>query len=117
MADPWTAFAPLPGGDIRGGDFAALVGAARRRWPDLSEERARRLARAYGTRMECAIGGEMLGDGLSMREVDHLVATEWARTAEDILWRRSRLGLHVGAQTRARLEHYLGEGRAAPPRR
>jgi glycerol-3-phosphate dehydrogenase len=114
MDAPWTDSVPLPGGDI--GDFEAFLADVRRRWSFLSERTAWRLARAYGSRIDRVLGhaaspaelGEDLGGGLHAREVDYLVATEWARTAEDILWRRSKLLLHVPPGTRERLEGYLG---------
>jgi glycerol-3-phosphate dehydrogenase len=113
MGEAWTDKTPLPGGDI--GDFDAFFAEIRRRWPFLSERTSWRLARAYGSRIDRVLGdstmpadlGEDLGGGLHTREVDHLVAAEWARTAEDILWRRSKLLLHVPPGTRERLEHYL----------
>ena len=114
MDAPWTDSVPLPGGDI--GDFEAFLADVRRRWSFLSERTAWRLARGYGSRIDRVLGdaaspaelGEDLGGGLHAREVDYLVATEWARTAEDILWRRSKLLLHVPPGTRERLEGYLG---------
>ena len=115
MGKSWTASAPLPGGDIDGGNFDAFVAGVRRRWPFLSERTALRLARAYGTRIERVIGnstslaemGEDLGGGLHSCEVDYLVREEWARTADDILWRRSKLGLHVPPGTVERLTRYI----------
>jgi len=114
MGPAWTADAPLPGGDIA--DFDAFVADVQRRWPFLPGMTALRLARAYGTRIDRVIGdarsladlGEDLGGGLSARELDYLVAHEWARTADDILWRRSKLGLHTGSETRLRIERRLG---------
>ena len=102
---PWTGHAPLPGGDMPRGDFSAFLAALRQRYPFLPERLALRLARAYGTRVERVLGGARsiadlgrdLGSGLSEREVDYLVAEEFARAPEDILWRRSKLGLHGGA--------------------
>jgi glycerol-3-phosphate dehydrogenase len=78
----------------------------------------RRWAYAYGTRALNLLSdaktmadlGEDFGAGLSRREVDYLVREEWARTAEDILWRRSKLGLHITAEGAARLAAYLAEG-------
>ena len=95
MGRPWTGTKPLPGGDMT--DFETFRADVGRRWPFLPEALARRLARAYGTRIERVLGnsasladlGEDLGGGLYTREVDYLVAQEWARSAEDILWRRS----------------------------
>ncbi|HLY56618.1 MAG TPA: glycerol-3-phosphate dehydrogenase [Stellaceae bacterium] len=116
---PWTARATLPGGDLPGGDPESLAREAERRWPFLPAGMARRLAAAYGTRIERILGGTMsigdlgedFGGGLFAGEVDHLLRHEWARTAEDILWRRSKLGLHVPADTAARLDAYLGAAR------
>ena len=90
------------------------------RW--LPSNLARRYARAYGSRVEkFLVGarglgdlGERLGDGLYQAEVDYLRRHEWAVTAEDILWRRSKLGLHVGAETVARLEAFLGQDAKEP---
>jgi glycerol-3-phosphate dehydrogenase len=119
---PWTATAPLPGGDLPGGDFEAFVRELQRaaRW--LPSNLARRYARAYGSRVErFLVGarglgdfGERLGDGLYEAEVEYLRRHEWAVTADDILWRRSKLGLHLGAETVARLEEYLGQDAKEP---
>ena len=113
LPEPWTDRAGLPGGDLA--DFTAFLDQARTRWPFLSSALSYRLARAYGTRIERVLGtaatladmGEDLGGELFTREVDYLVAEEWARTAEDILWRRSKLQLHVDDATRATLTRYL----------
>lgn len=99
----WTATAPLPGGDIPGADIPAFIATTRQRWPFLSEATARRLVRAYGTRLERILGearsaddlGNDFGMGFSAAELAYLVGQEWARTAEDVLWRRSKLGLHL----------------------
>jgi glycerol-3-phosphate dehydrogenase len=73
----------------------------------------RRLARAYGTRIHAMLEtgdlGPDLGGGLHTAEVDYLVKVEWARTVEDILYRRSKLGLHVPPETPERLAAYLAE--------
>ncbi|WP_298216661.1 glycerol-3-phosphate dehydrogenase [Acidocella sp.] len=105
----WTGSAPLPGGEFA--DFAAYLTEFRRRFPSLPPELAHRLVRSYGTRAERFAGAEMgedLGGGLSEAELDYLVRHEWARTAEDVLWRRSRLGLHAPAGAAARIEERLG---------
>ena len=120
---PWTANAPLPGGDLPDADLEAFVRGLQRaaRW--LPSDLARRYARAYGSRAGKFLTGarrlsdlgERLGDGLYEAEVDYLRQHEWAMTAEDILWRRSKLGLHASAATVARLEAWLGQGlREAP---
>ncbi|MGH8149910.1 MAG: glycerol-3-phosphate dehydrogenase [Steroidobacteraceae bacterium] len=120
---PWTARAPLPGGDLPG-DFEGFVHSTLRRWPFLAPPLATRLAHAYGTRMERILGsaaalgdlGEHFGGGLTAAEVEYLRAHEWAVTAEDILWRRSKLGLHVPASAAARLGAYLRSIPAAAAR-
>ena len=109
----WTRDAILPGGD-----FASWIGAAQRpdadfarflqvlaqRHPGLPAPLARRLARAYGTRVEALLRGGDLGaevaPGLFEAELDYLHANEWARSADDVLWRRSKLGLHLDAAQR-----------------
>ncbi|MBU3076710.1 glycerol-3-phosphate dehydrogenase [Sphingomonas quercus] len=113
MGRPWTDEAPLPGGDIA--DIAAFEAEVLGRWPWLGAPLAARLAGAYGTRLADLIGerqdmaamGAEFGGGLTAREVDWLVAHEWARTAEDILWRRTKLGLAVDPAGVARLERHL----------
>lgn len=118
--DSWTGATPLPGGDIPATknpdqDFDRFVAHTQSRWPFLPAATTRRLARAYGTRVAHILGnaeslgdlGEDFGGGLTRAEVDYLVKHEWARTADDILWRRSKLGLHVPKDTTAKLESYL----------
>jgi glycerol-3-phosphate dehydrogenase len=116
LAPAWTAGAPLPGGDFSpAGDFDAYLAELRRERPWLPAGLARRLARAYGTRAERLLGdarsladlGEDLGQGLTAREASYLVETEWARSADDILWRRSKLGLHGGEALKRRVEAWL----------
>jgi len=65
--------------------------------------------RAYGTEAGAVVGGADLGAGLTEREVDWLVGKEFARTAEDILWRRSKLGLRFTPEQTAALVRYLGD--------
>ncbi|MFA7496523.1 MAG: glycerol-3-phosphate dehydrogenase C-terminal domain-containing protein, partial [Acidithiobacillus sp.] len=114
--DPsWTATAPLPGGDIDDGDFTQFVRQLSARYGFLSAHLAYRLARAYGTRAVHILGkatqlqdlGQDFGGGLTQAEVDYLITQEWARNPEDILWRRSKLALHVPAETTKSLAQYL----------
>lgn len=108
-ATPMTAARIFPGGEIdHFGDFLAKVQA---RWPWLGDERALRMARAYGSMLEAMIGdrgdlGEEFGAGLGTVEVDWLAEREWARTVEDILWRRTKLGL-TGEVDERRLWDYI----------
>jgi glycerol-3-phosphate dehydrogenase len=100
---PWTDRAALPGGNLPRQDFAAFLAQCKQRWPFLSDANALRLARGYGTRLEKILGnaskmsdlGAHFGAGLTQAEVDYLCAHEWASTAEDILWRRTKVGLHM----------------------
>jgi len=97
----WTGTAPLPGGDLPAGGFGAFLAGARARWPFVPEPTLERMAHAYGTRIERVLGearswaelGEDFGCGLTEAELRYLVEHEWARSAEDILWRRTKLGL------------------------
>ena len=112
---PWTANSSLPGGDFPVDGFDALVAEVVRRWPFLSEPHARRLARAYGRRVVRILkdaqsmgelGTRLTGD-LTGAEVRYLVEYEWAQTAEDVLWRRSKLGLKATAEERAALDRFI----------
>jgi glycerol-3-phosphate dehydrogenase len=111
----WTKKSTLPGGDFGPLDFEAQVRRLGLDYPDLPPALLRRLMRLYGTKARALLGdarnpadlGEMFGADLSAREVDYLVAQEWARTAQDILWRRTKLGLRVAPGDVARLESHL----------
>ncbi|MBK1699179.1 glycerol-3-phosphate dehydrogenase [Rhodovibrio salinarum] len=113
----WTHDAPLPGGDIADADFDAYLADLQRRHAWLPDYLARRYARAYGTRTERILAGAQslddlgphIGDELYGAEVRYLQEQEWARTADDILWRRSKLGLHLSAATQDALAAHLGE--------
>ncbi|KQN32750.1 glycerol-3-phosphate dehydrogenase [Sphingomonas sp. Leaf38] len=111
MGPQWTADAPLPGGDVPPGGIAAFADTVARRWPFLGDATALRMTHAYGTRIGDVMGDatsiEDLGDGLSTREVDYLVAKEWARSVDDILWRRTKLGIHGGETLRDAVAAYL----------
>jgi glycerol-3-phosphate dehydrogenase len=112
----WTSGAPLPGGDMPGADFGAFLRALVAEYPFLKAATAQRYARLYGTRVRDLLKdvrapadlGECVGADLYQREIDFLRATEWARTADDILWRRSKLGLALTNEQRRRLAQRLG---------
>lgn len=98
---PVTRTRAFPGGEIA--DFPGWLAQVRERWPFLGDARSARMARAYGTRLaalldgiesEAAMGAD-LGAGLTECEVRWMRDQEWARTPEDVLWRRSKLGLHA----------------------
>jgi len=100
----------LPGGDKS--DFNDFLAEVNTRYAFLGKARAHRMARAYGTMLYELIGaadgmGEEFGGDLTAREIDWMVAHEWARTAEDIVWRRSKAGLRMSADEVARLADYL----------
>ncbi|HYZ32532.1 MAG TPA: glycerol-3-phosphate dehydrogenase [Crenalkalicoccus sp.] len=111
----WTARAPLPGGDLPEGDFDAYLAALRRAHPWLPAGLARHYARSYGTRAGALLDGARgLGDlgrhfgaALYEREAEFLRRTEWARTGEDVLERRTRHGLHMTAAERARFAEWM----------
>jgi glycerol-3-phosphate dehydrogenase len=114
-ARPWTAAAPLPGGDIEGGDTGLYVRALHGTYPWLDRGIAIRLTHAYGTRARFILGnarcagdlGTEFGAGLFQAEIDYLIGQEFALTAEDILWRRSKRGLHLSADESARVRAYV----------
>ncbi len=114
-AAPWTAKTPLPGGDLDLGGFDALVQKVTKTYPFLSDETCTRMAHAYGTRVFDILGtaktkkelGIDFGAGLFEREVRHFLGHEWAKTAEDILWRRSKRGLHLTPAQIKNLENWL----------
>lgn len=115
MRPAWTAHAPLPGGDFAYDALEAKIVQARRRWPFLTEHHARRLIRAYGTRIDRILGeaktfadlGVHFGAELTEAEVRYLVTQEWAQEPDDILWRRSKLGLRLSAGGREMLASFL----------
>ena len=122
----WTQGAFLPGGDFRpligaarrpDEDFTRLLGTLAQRHPKIDARLLQRLARAYGTRAETLLAGSGLGaevaPGLHEAELAHLRVHEWACSAEDVLWRRSKLGLHYGAAERDAVQAWCAEHWAA----
>jgi D-erythritol 1-phosphate dehydrogenase len=111
----WTHMEPLPGGDFRGRSFTEVFDDCVRRHPGLPAPWLARLLRRHGTLAETIIGdatsesglGEKFGGGLYQRELDHLVEHEWAREDDDVLWRRTKCGLHMSAAQRSRVQDYL----------
>ncbi|NOX74569.1 MAG: glycerol-3-phosphate dehydrogenase [Alphaproteobacteria bacterium] len=114
---PWTAHAPLPGGDFAFDGRADLVKHLSADYPFLVARDARRLVAAYGTdawkmlrdAKEATDLGQDFGAGLSAREVDWLMTREWAQTAEDVLWRRTKCGLRMGADQVKALEIWMAK--------
>jgi glycerol-3-phosphate dehydrogenase len=115
MSPRWSATTPLPGGDFAWTRFDDEVDLARERWKFLSEGQARRLVAAYGLRLAAVLGdataradlGPAFGPELTGAEVRYLMAREWARFPEDILWRRSKLGLTMPPQDRDALAAFM----------
>ncbi|MCP5328324.1 MAG: glycerol-3-phosphate dehydrogenase [Sinobacteraceae bacterium] len=111
----WTRGVPLPGGDLPDADFARFEQSVALRWPWLPAPLRQRYAHAYGTRMtqllqpiaSMADLGEQVLPGLYAVEIHWLVDQEFAHDAADILWRRSRLGLHLPADAAPRLDAWL----------
>ena len=115
MSGAWTAGVALPGGDFAVDGFAALVAGLAHDYPFLTPFWARRLARAYGTEARIVLGsatepghlGRAFGATLTAAEVRWLMVKEYARTAEDVVWRRSKLGLRLTAEEIAALEVWM----------
>ena len=117
---PWTAGTALPGGDFPVDGFDARVAALQSAYPFIAPDHAHRLVRLYGSEAETVLQGARslpdlgpcFGANLTAAEVDYLVREEWAVTAEDILWRRTKLGLRLSQDEVAKLEDHLAA--AAP---
>src|ERR1700736_1947472 len=115
MSPRWTAKTPLPGGDFAWARFEAEVDRACERWRFLTEAQAQRLVAAYGSRLQAILGdakdradlGPAFGPELTGAEVRYLMAREWARFPDDILWRRSKLGLTMPPADRDALAAFM----------
>ena len=121
IAPSWTAGATLPGGDFPVDGYETLVREIAVSCPGLSDASARRLVRNYGTHSRAIVAnakriedlGQDFGAGLSEREVRYLVSNEWAITADDILWRRTKLGLRFDIESKRQLDAWLSKNVAA----
>ena len=97
--------------------MAPLIERTRQRWPFLTDDHLRRLVGAYGTRVEAILNTATRLDDLGMRfgadltaaEVRYLMTKEWAQTADDVLWRRSKLGLRFTASQPAILDRFMAQ--------
>ena len=122
-APAWTRHAHLPGGDLPGADFARFEHDLAHRCPWLPPPLRARYARAYGSRVLRVLGsakhledlGEPVLPQLYAAEIDYLRREEWAQTAQDILWRRSKLGLHLPPDAAALLDDWLQRKRIDDP--
>ena len=123
MRPPWTANTPLPGGDIPG-QIEDFTRACAGEYPFLETATLRRMIAAYGTRMSNILGnarsavalGKEFGCGLTEAELHYLAEKEWAETAEDVLWRRTKLGLCADARSKAELDAWFCGSRHPPLR-
>ncbi len=112
---PWTAGSHLPGGDFPVQGYEGEVSKLKSRYPFLTDAHARRLVRRYGTRATTLLGGaqkiedlgRLFGSDLYEAEVEYLVQHEWARHAEDVLWRRTKDGLRLSKEQVRSLEEYM----------
>jgi glycerol-3-phosphate dehydrogenase len=113
----WTHTEPLPGGDLGGRTFRGLLLDFRRRYPRLPKIWLTRVLRRHGSLAEEIIGdahterelGRYFGGGLYEREIDYLVRNEWASDAEDVLWRRTKCGLHMSNDEKTAVRDYLAK--------
>ncbi len=120
----WTATAPLPGGDMDVSAVVALTAELVRDHPFLAHEHANRLAHAYGTRATRLLGhaksaadlGQSFGATLTEAEVRYLMANEWAVRAEDVVWRRSKLGLRLSPSEIKTLDDWMAMHRTSSER-
>ena len=117
---PWTHSSSLPGGDIENADFDEFLDTLKDTCPWLPSDLARHYARNYGTLSHRLLAGaratsdlgQCFGAGLYEAEVNYLVAEEWSREADDILWRRTKWGLHLSRTQHGQLQDWLVEHRA-----
>jgi glycerol-3-phosphate dehydrogenase len=117
MTASWTGTKPLPGGDLPNADFDAFDAELTRAYAALPADYLHRIARRHGSNARRILGdakttadlGTHFGDTLYQCEVDWLVEREWARTADDVLWRRTKCGLHMSEPERAAVAAYLAQ--------
>lgn len=117
---PWTAKSSLPGGDFAATGYETEVNKLKAKYSFLSDRQARRLVRLYGTKAHAILGnaasmealGQHFGGDLYEREVEWLMQQEWARTSEDVLWRRTKQGLHFSREQAAALNDYMATNAA-----
>ena len=114
MGKPWTAGAQLPGGDFAHDDVDKCIAELQRKYSFLKPQNVARIFRAYGTNAEKMFGGARFAKDmgqffgpLSEREINYLKSEEWVHGADDILWRRSKLGLHLTPSEQAALHNHM----------
>jgi glycerol-3-phosphate dehydrogenase len=119
MGPKWTREAPLPGGDVR--NYNSFRDEIFERYKGFPRELLDGVVRRHGGRTPLVLGditkpeqlGRNFGAGLTEREIDCLVADEWAETADDILWRRTKCGLHMDTAQRQAVADYLASRKPA----
>jgi glycerol-3-phosphate dehydrogenase len=119
----WTGREPLPGGGFPMDGFEALFDKTAVRYGFIAKPTLRRLLRAYGTCIDTLIGsatcytdlGRDFGAGLTEAELRYLIDNEWAQTAEDVVWRRGKLGLRLSAAEIAAIDSAMRRMRAVAP--
>ncbi len=117
---PWTAHSALPGGDFVYDGVDTLIERTQRTWRFLTGDHAQRLVRSYGTRVDMVLTtasglddlGMRFGADLTAAEVRYLMTKEYAQTADDLLWRRTKLGLKFSDAQRAALDRFMAQGSA-----
>jgi glycerol-3-phosphate dehydrogenase len=114
MSAPWTAKSHLPGGDVSYDQVEATISALQKKYSFLKPANVRRLFRAYGSDVEKILGDARFATDLGKffgpvceKEIEHLRNNEWVETADDILWRRSKLGLHMSSDEQQALRNYM----------
>ncbi|UWQ92510.1 glycerol-3-phosphate dehydrogenase [Rhodobacteraceae bacterium M382] len=115
LASNWTAGVAMPGGDFGVDEVGAQVQALEQSYPFLTPYWARRLIRTYGTEARIVLGdaksesdlGQSFGATITARELEWAMDQEWVRTAEDFLWRRSKLGLRVSPQQVSEIDAFI----------
>lgn len=121
LRSTWTLHAPLPGGDFPHDGLDVVLNQVRQRWPFLTFAHARRLVAAYGTRVERILNHASKPDDLEPRfgadltaaEVRYLMREEWAETADDVVWRRSKLGLKLSRAEQEAVASFMSRHSAA----
>lgn len=122
IKEPWTAGVALPGGDFPVDGVAALIAATQASYPFLTDRWAQRLVRAYGSEVGDVLGtatspqdlGVDFGATLTQREVEWLISNEYVQTADDVVWRRSKLGLRMSAEQMKRLDDWIADHQSGP---
>ena len=124
MTASWTGTKPLPGGNIPNANFESFIAALTRDYPHVPPGVLRAIARRHGSLTRRILGdaakaedlGTHFGDTLYAREVEHLIGCEFARTSDDVLWRRTKCGLHMSDEQRAVVGDYVTQHVAAAAR-